>query len=159
MTPTQGLTVHTDQHLLLSNTGTADKPSMPSYVMTCMPNPPGPDVGTHNARLVMAAEDKQAQLCTIHTAHFWNCFTAHSLLKTLAPVVCHSLPVVGVRDHAVAVEHSTDVLLWPVAIGQLAVHQEAHASLNWLPALLVVACCYECAHSPACVDHMRSISL
>lgn len=52
-------------------------------------------------------------------------------------------PVVGVGDHAVAVEHPTDVLLRPVPVGQLAVHQETDAGIYGLSVLLVVPCCYE----------------
>lgn len=64
--------------------------------------------------------------------------------------------IVRVRDHAVPVEHSTDVLLWPVSTFQLHPHQVSCSFVqrHWI--LLVLPGCQECKHRPPSVDDLRA---
>ena len=72
----------------------------------------------------------------------------------IGPVLTQRSPVVGVRDHAVAVEHAADVLLRPVARGQLPLQQVACASVQRARVLAVVPRLHDGQHGPRGVDHV-----
>lgn len=63
--------------------------------------------------------------------------------------------VVCIRDHAVSVEHPTDMLLGPVAIFLLHAHQERSSPLQRHWVLLVRVGSNERYHCPCGVDNMR----
>lgn len=66
-------------------------------------------------------------------------------------------PVVGVGNHAIPIEHSTDVLLRPVSIGELAVDEAACCSIQRPSVFPVVASSQQGQQGPRCVDHMGAI--
>lgn len=63
-------------------------------------------------------------------------------------------PVVGVGDHAVAVEHARDVLLGPVPRGQLRPQQAQRSSMQRLSVQRVLPGCQQRQHGPGCVHDM-----
>ena len=90
----------------------------------------------------------------------------HSLANVLLKQTCPSVhperpdredvPVVGVSDHAVAVEHAADVLLRPVTARQLFLHQVTCRAVQGCWVLgLVVARGQQCEKCPGRVDNMR----
>ncbi len=86
-----------------------------------------------SCRLRTCCDTCHAMPCHIWPRHGIRCEdTCHdgSPLPYPRPVPLSSPPVVGVCDHAVAVEHSADVLLRPVAAGLLRGQQEARAAVQ-----------------------------
>lgn len=63
-------------------------------------------------------------------------------------------PVVGIGDHTVPVEDTTDMLLRPITTGQLTVHEAACSSIQRMPVLLLVASSQEGQQGPGCVHYM-----
>ena len=63
-----------------------------------------------------------------------------------------SAPVICICDHAIAVEHSADVLLGPVTIRQLLSDQKLCRAFQWLR--LTVSSCKEGQQGPARIYHL-----
>lgn len=71
-----------------------------------------------------------------------------------APREAEFAPVVGIGDHAVAVEHARDVLLGPVPSRQLGLEQVQGSSAEGLGVQGMLPCQHQRQHGPGGVDHM-----
>jgi hypothetical protein len=68
-------------------------------------------------------------------------------------------PVVGIRNHAVAVEHPADVLLRPVAAALLQAHQAARRGVQRLGVHSLVAGGQQAQQGPGGVDGVGAVAL
>lgn len=108
--------------------------------------------GTHCVREA-ALNNNNAHLAQVPTEPV---ILAHPEPNTSAipggPFIPTNTPVVGVCDHAVAVEDAADVLLRPVPTVVLLLHQVARRPVQRLGVDLVVAALQQRQHRPCSVD-------
>ena len=105
-----------------------------------------------------AAWDRSSQAPLATRIHMGTraCMHAWGAQDPGAQTQAERAPVVGVRDHAVAVEDAADVLLGPVPAGKLPPQQAARPPAERpLPlAALLVARLHQRQHRPGRVDHV-----
>ena len=77
------------------------------------------------------------------------------LYQHLGSIQKYHRPVICVGDHAVSVEDTTDVLLWPVSTGSLLLQQKLRSAVQRLCISQVIFRSNEAHHCPRRIHNMR----